>query len=98
MQRDEIDAVTVIWQPAGDSLTATLDFACGQRDENLDQIGLTHLAQVAVLDSIGAEIDTMTSTIDTSFTMTGTGEQVTATLAELCRALAEPSLDTLAAV
>ncbi|NUR70540.1 MAG: hypothetical protein HOU81_06950 [Hamadaea sp.] len=98
MQRDEIDGVTVVWHPAAGQLSATLTFGCGLRDEDVDRIGLTHLVQLLVRDTVGVPVDSMTSMVDSHFSTAGPPESVVQRLAAICAALAAPPFDTLAEV
>ncbi|GAB4052215.1 peptidase M16 family protein [Catellatospora paridis] len=96
MQRSQIDGVRVLWQEMPGDFTATLAFAVGARDEDVDQLGITHLAVRHLLLSLLAEPDETTGLLETSFTLSGDPEQVAEDLSDLAALIANPDLSGLA--
>ncbi|WP_212832040.1 hypothetical protein [Catellatospora sp. TT07R-123] len=85
----------VAWQELDGDVRASLVFGAGARDEGVDQVGLNHLVQLLVYESVSTEADQATTVVDTSFTASGTAAEVAEHLAECCTALAELLVDDL---
>ncbi|WP_144118457.1 insulinase family protein [Catellatospora sichuanensis] len=95
MRRAEIDTVRVLWQELPGDFTATLAFAVGARDEDVDQLGITHLATRHLLLSLLAEPDETAGLLETSFTLSGDPDQVAEDLDDLATLVANPDLGGL---
>ncbi|WP_191839097.1 hypothetical protein [Catellatospora chokoriensis] len=96
MRRAEIDTVRLLWQEMPGDFTATLAFAVGARDEDVDQLGITHLAARHLLLSLLAEPDETAGLLETSFTLTGDPAQVAEDLNDLAALIENPDLSGLA--
>ncbi|WP_155372756.1 peptidase M16 family protein [Catellatospora vulcania] len=92
MRRAEIDTVRVLWQEMPGDFTATLTFAVGCRDEDVDQLGITLLVTRHLLLSLLAEPDESAGLLQTSFTLTGEPTRVAEDLADLAALVANPDL------
>ncbi|MBV1854511.1 hypothetical protein [Catellatospora tritici] len=95
MQAGEVDGVAVTWHDYPGDVQASLVFGVGARDEDVDLIGLNHLVQLLVLESVSTEADQRTGVVETSFTASGSAAEVAEHLAECCAALAELARDPL---
>src|SRR5687768_5486140 len=95
MRRAEIDTVRVLWHELPGDFTATLAFAVGARDEDVDQLGITHLVTRHLLLSLLAEPDETAGLLETSFTLSGDPDQVAEDLADLAALVANPDLGGL---
>ncbi|MEU8001005.1 hypothetical protein AB0B66_07575 [Catellatospora sp. NPDC049111] len=95
MRREEIDTVRVLWQEMPGDFTATLAFAVGARDEDVDQLGITHLVTRHLLVSLLAEPDETAGLLETSFTLSGEPTRVAEDLTDLASLVANPDLGGL---
>lgn len=95
MRRAEIDTVRVLWQEMPGDFAATLAFAVGVRDEDVDQLGITHLAIRHLLLNLLAEPDETAGLLETSFTLSGEPDQVAEDLGGLAALVADPHLSGL---
>ncbi|WP_203693316.1 hypothetical protein [Catellatospora coxensis] len=95
MRREEIDTVRVLWQEMPGEFTATLAFGVGARDEDVDQLGITHLVTRHLLLSLLAEPDTTAGLLETSFTLSGEPTRVGEDLGELAALVAAADLSGL---
>lgn len=88
----QIDGVPVVWTPADGPMQAGLVFRVGRADETLARGGLTHLVEHLVLhqvDRADLHLNGMTSPRTTTFYVRGSGEELVAFLAAVCRGLRE---------
>ncbi|MDI1462809.1 hypothetical protein QEZ54_17675 [Catellatospora sp. KI3] len=91
----EVDGVPVTWQDHAGDVQASLVFGAGVRDEGVDGLGLNHLVQLLVLESVSTEADQQTGVVDTAFTASGSPAEVAEHLTECCAALAELARDRI---
>lgn len=95
MRREEIDTVRVLWQEMPGEFTATLAFAVGARDEDVDQLGITHLVTRHLLLSLLAEAEETAGLLETSVTLSGEPTRVGEDLNELATLVTNPDLGGL---
>ncbi|MFF9910492.1 hypothetical protein [Streptomyces sp. NPDC013457] len=103
MRRTEINGIPLYWDDIPGPFTAHLLFGTGSVDEPFPRLGITELAGqlalTAVADAARA-CDEIASNADgrfTRFSASGEPEQVAEFVNLLCRALADPPVDELAA-
>jgi hypothetical protein len=94
----EIDGVTTFWEEGPGPLTGMLVFGVGARHESFRTIGIAHVVEHLVMDTLPRSHLDVDATVDidtTTFSATGRPDQVADFIGRICTALRDLPLDRL---